>query len=1076
MRSPDWFARIAVNSLSIRERLAAGLRAESSTEPPEIAARLRDWRGAAAEGDEALFVARLARDGLDPAGARCLLGRPKVPAGFELPEWCHVLHRVLEATLGLRDAALAPDAARTFPYLRPYDPLPFEELFVPFVETARALLSEGGAGTLPASVLNSFARDLLQRFAEIAARVLAVEFRAFLASRQFDDDGGADVEPGPNSREQYGRFVAATCRDGWYQLFEENCVMARLLATELAQWVRNVGEFENRLCEDLPEIERVFNRRKPPRHVVAVATGLSDPHDGGRTVIAVEFSSGLKIIYKPRSLGVERAYFDFVAAINRFDVLLPFRTLTILDRGDYGWVEFVEQRSCASEEEIRRYYRRSGNLLCLVYALNGSDFHFENLIADGEHPVPIDLETICHHRVEIGGHDALDEITERLRLSVLATDLLPDPVKLDHQYFDISAFAHSDAEEGEADRVIWKHVNTDGMDYVYERQRPQPAGNLPKLNGKTAVLDDHTDIILEGFEEAYRFLQQKAELLLGENGPLRAMFSHHSRFIYRPTALYSLILQRALHPAYVSDGVDFAMQFEVLTRKLIEAPDRPMTWPLIEAETASLWQLDIPRFTARGDETALKLGPENSIAGCFAGSAWNATQAKIRGLSEADLRWQLSLIAGSFDVRSANLGTDPATASEEFGDIEPLGDDALLAVAIDLANEIEAKAFRQSNGDLGWMVLHYSSAAERYTLQPMENDLYNGRVGVGLFFAALDKFLPGSAYRALAHAALNPVRRWIRTAPDTELTEFGFGGYDGLASIAYGLTKAGQFLGEDDLIADAAVAARQIRTAQIEKDESLDAMSGAAGAIPALLACYAATADEKILATAVACGRHLLQRRAPDPLGFRTWPTLENRHITGFSHGAAGIAYALLQLYKATGDAAFYEAAADAIGFEGRAFVADHNNWPDYRRAATGLGQGPMFCMAWCHGAPGIGLGRLAALDVMDTGGVRRDIDAALASTSRADMLPRDHLCCGNTGLMDTLCTAGERLSVDGWSRKARQLAAKTVARCNRRGSFSIAFENGFFNPSLFQGTAGVGYQLLRLADPAKIPSVLLLN
>ena len=384
--------------------------------------------------------------------------------------------------------------------------------------------------------------------------------------------------------------------------------MARLLATALAQWVRNVGEFEKRLFDDLPEIERTFNRQRPPGDVVAVATGLSDPHDGGRTVVSVEFSSGLKLIYKPRSLGVERAYFDFVAAINRFDVLLPFRVLTILDRGDYGWVEFVEHRSCASEEEIRRYYRRSGNLLCLVYALNGSDFHFENLIADGEHPVPIDLETICHHRVKIDGGDALDEMTERLRLSVLATDLLPDPVKLDHQYFDISAFAHSDAEEGESDRVVWKHVNTDGMDYVYERQRPQPAGNLPKLNGKTAVLDDHTSIILEGFEEAYRFLQQKADWLLDENGPLRAMFSHHSRFIYRPTALYSLILQRALHPAYVRDGVDFAMQFEVLARKLIEAPDRPMTWPLIEAEMASLWQLDIPRFTARGDETCPAAG------------------------------------------------------------------------------------------------------------------------------------------------------------------------------------------------------------------------------------------------------------------------------------------------------------------------------------------------------------------------------------------------------------------------------------------------------------------------------------
>jgi lantibiotic modifying enzyme len=104
---------------------------------------------------------------------------------------------------------------------------------------------------------------------------------------------------------------------------------------------------------------------------------------------------------------------------------LPFRILTILDRGDYGWVEYVEHRSCASDAEIRRYYRRTGHFLSLVYALNGSDFHFENMIADGEHPVPIDLETIYHHRAKIVAGDA-DEMAARLRVSVLATDLLPD--------------------------------------------------------------------------------------------------------------------------------------------------------------------------------------------------------------------------------------------------------------------------------------------------------------------------------------------------------------------------------------------------------------------------------------------------------------------------------------------------------------------------------------------------------------------------------------------------------------------------------------------------------------------------
>ncbi len=32
--------------------------------------------------------------------------------------------------------------------------------------------------------------------------------------------------------------------------------------------------------------------------------------------------------------------------------------------------------------------------LALFYALEATDFHHENLIAEGEHPVPIDLETL----------------------------------------------------------------------------------------------------------------------------------------------------------------------------------------------------------------------------------------------------------------------------------------------------------------------------------------------------------------------------------------------------------------------------------------------------------------------------------------------------------------------------------------------------------------------------------------------------------------------------------------------------------------------------------------------------------
>jgi lantibiotic modifying enzyme len=110
----------------------------------------------------------------------------------------------------------------------------------------------------------------------------------------------------------------------------------------------------------------------------------------------------------------------------------------------------------------------------------------------------------------------------------------------------------------------------------------------------------------------------------------------------------------------------------------------------------------------------------------------------------------------------------------------------------------------------------------------------------------------------------------------------------------------------------------------------------------------------------------------------------------------------------------------------------------------------------------------------MDLPGIRDDIHSALITTRNAGLLDRDHLCCGNSGLAETLLTAGIKLQDRELTQDALRIMSKLTARANLRGSASIASGHGFFNPSLFQGAAGVGYQLLRVARPDIIPSVLL--
>src|SRR5690606_9751936 len=103
-----------------------------------------------------------------------------------------------------------------------------------------------------------------------------------------------------------------------------------------------------------------------------------------------------------------------------------FRTLEVLDRGDHGWVEFVSPAACGSEEEVGRFYRRQGGYLALLHLLEATDFHYENLIAAGEHPVLVDLETLFHPGVE---GSELQRSEERVGLAiqdtVLRVGLLP---------------------------------------------------------------------------------------------------------------------------------------------------------------------------------------------------------------------------------------------------------------------------------------------------------------------------------------------------------------------------------------------------------------------------------------------------------------------------------------------------------------------------------------------------------------------------------------------------------------------------------------------------------------------------
>jgi class II lanthipeptide synthase len=244
-------------------------------------------------------------------------------------------------------------------------------------------------------------------------------------------------------------------------------------------------------------------------------------------------------------------------------------------------------------------------------------------------------------------------------------------------------------------------------------------------------------------------------------------------------------------------------------------------------------------------------------------------------------------------------------------------------------------------------------------------------------------------------------------------------------------------------------------------------VAGSAGCLLSLLALHQALPwDGWLLDKAVACGEHLLQHRGAEPDGLAAWK-VHGQFMTGFAHGCAGISYALARLYAATQEQRFRNAALDACDFADRLFCAKAPNWP--KSSSSNL-----FFNRWCHGAAGIGLGRLGMLTAIDSGQVRSGMRQALLAARNCPLTNLDYPCCGNLGVMELFLVAGEMMNDARARQTAHEIADFVLGRARVRKGYGLEPGEHEDNPSFHQGMAGIGYQLLRLARGDLLPSALL--
>jgi lantibiotic modifying enzyme len=228
---------------------------------------------------------------------------------------------------------------------------------------------------------------------------------------------------------------------------------------------------------------------------------------------------------------------------------------------------------------------------------------------------------------------------------------------------------------------------------------------------------------------------------------------------------------------------------------------------------------------------------------------------------------------------------------------------------------------------------------------------------------------------------------------------------------------------------------------------------------------------------AVGAAARILLTRGHESQGGLAWSTeiAASRPLTGISHGASGMALALHTAGRLLGDDELLRAAGAALRYERTTFDAERRNWPDYRILDDRPAGEPPLMVAWCHGAPGIGLVRLATLGAPSAPDAEDDLEAALETTALHGFGANDSLCHGDLGNLELLMRARELGRHGAWAptlaTQSRRLAAKL-----RRGDWQCGIPGGVETPGLMMGLAGLGYGLLRIAAPTRIPSLLSLE
>lgn len=848
--------------------------------------------------------------GLSNSDLKFMLSPVVMAKKNSLPAWANTLARVLN---GFTEWKTAIDC------LEKEDPVPFEELLLPFVRDFQQRIQGClGESRLSQECHRQIERTLLQLLSDYTASTFYLEFQVFKTNNS-SLVGNWNFTVENNSRKIYQQFIQEFCDRRYQDFFEEYAMVGRILGTLTNLWYEAIVEFLARIDADWQELEFTFNHGNALGIVNKILLSLSDRHCGGRSVIGLSFKNGQKLIYKPKNLAMEAALSQVLGWLNHQGKLShEMKVMKVLNKNSYGWVEFIESVECFDEEELEAFYHRTGILLGLGYMFEATDMHQDNIIAHSAYPVLIDCETLLQHRANLQVTDqqpntANSAAIEQLYNSVLRSYLLPDLVagKDNSTIYDMSGLGSFAEQKLTYEKPQWKNINTDTMQLKQELLHILPVlPNIPRYDGTPVGYEPYIQSILDGFEEIYRLVLAHRHELLQRDSPLSVFKNQEVRFVFRNTMVYGLTHRYMHQPKFMVEGVAYSIVLEQLARGHLFMEDKSPAKAILQAERKSMQELDIPYFTANVNDTALRFEGQEIVSNYFQAPSYLSMLELIRQANEDDLFKQTTIIKQSLNARlmKGHQNGDVLLGSYVNSElVSSLSESETIDRAGHLASQIMQSSIQGVDGSITWIAPLYIHELELYKVRLLPLHTYDGLTGIALFFAALYKVTEENQYRDTCYKILQTVRQQFREKATRQeaLTEMGHGIALGYSGIPYIFSQISRLLNDSVLREESIDAVMTIDEVSLSSEQNLDVFTGVSGACLALLEVFSSTQAAEVLHKTRMCGEILLQRCEVNKQHQEKISEQKQTDIYAFAYGEAGIRETLRRLALATGEQRF---------------------------------------------------------------------------------------------------------------------------------------------------------------------------